>query len=70
MKTQYNLKDIKTAKKFQNSWVAFNKSRDVIASSKSYIKLHDLIKNEKKGNVEVTFINAANSYLAPFNGSL
>ena len=70
MKTKDNLFNKTALQKHQNKWVAFNTNKDIIASHKSYIKLHDLIPNEQKGTTEVTFINSARFYLAPFNGGL
>lgn len=70
MKSRHNLKDNSTIKKFQNLWVAFNKDKEVFASSKTYIKLHSKIPKRMKENIQVTFINASDAYLAPLNGSI
>lgn len=70
MKPVGNLTKNTTLKKFQNHWVAFDKKKDIIAASKSYLEIHKLMQKVKLSKIEVTFIYPSNIYLAPFHGSL
>ena len=70
MRKVNNLTNNSTLKKFQNQWVAFDEQKNVVAASTSFLKLNELIGNAKQDNIEITFINASNLYLAPFNGCL
>lgn len=65
MKKSDNLNDIESLKRYQNKWIAFDSAWNILASSKSFIKLSVLISKLKLKDIQTTFLTDSSARISP-----